>query len=118
MNTFIIIGVYKWITSVMRYVSIYQHGSWCINESVSPLIKGLGFEPWQWKKSYWERHFQMGPAARDPNLVGTLQTPNTRWETKEKKRCVLILNHKENNVKKSYKWEYVKGKYNTLFIPF
>lgn len=34
----------------------YQHGLWCTGWSVPPLIKGLRFESWVWRKSCWERH--------------------------------------------------------------
>ncbi|WMV38986.1 hypothetical protein MTR67_032371 [Solanum verrucosum] len=32
--------------AISELCAIYQHGLWCTVESVSPLTRGLGFEPW------------------------------------------------------------------------
>ncbi|KAG5600081.1 hypothetical protein H5410_031451 [Solanum commersonii] len=46
--------------------------------TVLPLTRSLGFEPWIWRESCWERHPRMGPAERDPNLVGApMWAPDT-----------------------------------------
>lgn len=55
--------------------------SWCgTGGSVSPLIKGLRFEPWIWRKSCWERHSRMGPAMREVEAL--IWTWNIEWKTR------------------------------------
>lgn len=68
-----------------RYINLDQHGLWCTGENVSSLIRGLGFESWEWK-----------------NILFEVSPLNGSYSTQSKfNRDSMNFEHRARNQKKS-----------------